>query len=79
MTFSDGSYSTFLKCKNIDTIIFEKSITDSSEAPTVDLSKILTDTEKTVTIYVPADSVDAYKTAFTAYTDKIVAASSSAE
>lgn len=79
VTFSDGSYSTFLKCKNIDTIIFEKSITDSSEAPTVDLSKILTDTEKTVTIYVPADSVDAYKSAFADYADKIVAASSSAE
>lgn len=58
----------------ITTINFESTV-----PPTVDLTQIASADSSELVIYVPADSVDAYKSAFAAYADKIVAASSSAE
>lgn len=58
----------------ITTINFESTVPPT----TLDLTQIAS-VDSLVSIYVPADSVDAYKSAFAAYADKIVAASSSAE
>ncbi|MGN0787456.1 MAG: leucine-rich repeat protein [Candidatus Onthoplasma sp.] len=78
ITFGENVSSVTLGARafqgcTITTINFESTV-----PPTIDLTQIAS-VDSLESIYVPADSVDAYKTAFADYAGKIVATSSSAE